>query len=71
MNDLYTRTVLSIIAASLLALVAQNAIHPSQAQLSTDVSEKVQICDTRHCADFTHCQYSSVLGRTDHKELIR
>jgi hypothetical protein len=32
MNDLYTKTVLSIIAAALLALVAQNAVHSSQAQ---------------------------------------
>jgi hypothetical protein len=31
MNDLYTKAVLSIIAASLLALVAQNAIQPSRA----------------------------------------
>jgi hypothetical protein len=31
MNDLYTKTVLSIIAAALLALVTQNAIRPSRA----------------------------------------
>jgi hypothetical protein len=49
MNDLYTKTVLSIIAAALLALVVQNAIHPSQAQSSQP--QKVQICGTQHCAD--------------------
>jgi hypothetical protein len=49
MNDLYTKTVLSIIAASLLALVAQNAIRPSRAQSSEP--QKVQICGTEHCAD--------------------
>ena len=50
MNDLYTKTVLTIIAASLLALVAQNAIRSSQAQLSGAL-QKVQICgDTGECA---------------------
>jgi hypothetical protein len=44
MNDLYTKTVLSIIAAALLALVVQNAVHPSQAQYGP---QKVQICDDR------------------------
>jgi hypothetical protein len=53
MNDLYSRTVLSIIAASLLALVAQNAIYPSRAQISTDAPLKVEICDHRHCADLS------------------
>jgi hypothetical protein len=55
MNDLYTKTVLSIIAAALLALVAQNAIHQSQAQyqLSGDVPLKVEICDHFHCADLS------------------
>jgi hypothetical protein len=47
-NDLYTKTVLSIIAAALLALVAQNAVHSSQAHPGL---QKVQICDTRNCAD--------------------
>jgi hypothetical protein len=53
MNDLYTKTVLSIIAASLLALVAQNAIHPSQAQFPAG-PQKVQICDiSGQCAGVT------------------
>jgi hypothetical protein len=51
MNDLYTKTVLAIIAAALLALVAQNAVHPSRAQISTDAPLKVEICDHFHCAD--------------------
>jgi hypothetical protein len=52
MNDLYTKTVLSIIAASLLALVAQNAVRPSQAQYGP---QKVQICDEKgsRCAGIT------------------
>jgi hypothetical protein len=48
MVDRYTKTVLSIIAAALLALVAQNAIHSSRAQLREP--QKVQICDHVKCA---------------------
>jgi hypothetical protein len=62
MNDLYTKTVLSIIAAALLALVAQNAIHPSLAQLFND-PQKVQICDNSGlCAGVLRGQYGYALA---------
>ena len=62
MNNLYTKTVLSIIAAALLALVAQNAIHQSQAQSSAP--QKVQICDAAglHCANLRSFEYASYYG---------
>jgi hypothetical protein len=54
MNDVYTKTVLSIIAAALLALVAQNAVHPSQAQFPGP-PQRVEICDSfGHCAGLSH-----------------
>jgi hypothetical protein len=60
MNDLYTKAVLSIIAASLLALVAQNAVRPSQAQ--SDRPQKVQICDSQNCADLRRVENSTFYG---------
>jgi hypothetical protein len=48
MTDRYTKTVLTVIAGALLALVAQNAIHSAVAQ--SDI-QKVQLCDPMHCAD--------------------
>jgi hypothetical protein len=49
MVDRYTKAVLSVIAAALVALVAQNVYRPSFAQSSG--LQQVQICDTQHCAD--------------------
>ncbi len=48
MTDCYTKSVLTVIAAALLALVAQNAVRP----LRADAFQKVAICDPN---DYTHC----------------
>jgi hypothetical protein len=61
MVDHYTKTVLSIIAAALLVLVAQNAVQPSRAQLSTP--QKVQICDPVNCASL------GVAGRLSNSDI--
>ena len=67
MIDLYTKTALTVIDATLTILVAQNAIHSSAAQMdrvqkvricnALDVCDdviKVQICDVlHHCADLS------------------
>ena len=63
MVDRYTKTVLSIIAAALIALVAQNAIHPSRAQLSTP--QKVQICDPLG----ENCASLGVAGRSSNSDI--
>ena len=44
-TDRYTKTVLTIIAAALVAIVAQNAIKESYAQ--SDEIRRVAICDLR------------------------
>jgi hypothetical protein len=44
-TDRYTKTVLTVIAAALVAIVAQNAIKTSQAQ--GDQVQKVAICNLR------------------------
>jgi hypothetical protein len=49
MVDRYTKAVLTVIAVALLMLVAQNAIRTASAQ--GDQVQKVQVCDTRNCAD--------------------
>jgi hypothetical protein len=55
-TDRYTKTVLTVIAAALLALVAQNAIHSAVAQ--SDI-QKVQLCDPMHCADVRLMGYTA------------
>ena len=42
-TDRYTKTVLTVIAAALVALAAQHAVQPSNA--ATDTVQKVAICD--------------------------
>jgi hypothetical protein len=58
MVDRYMKGVLTVIAAALVTIVAQHAIHPSQA--APDI-QKVQICDDLgHCAAMTsHVEYLS------------
>jgi hypothetical protein len=57
--DRYTKTILTIIAASLVVLVVQNAIHPAAALLGDNV-QKVAICDPMgvDCASVTFAGYS-------------
>ena len=51
MVDGYTKSVLTVISAALVAIVAQHGVHPSQA--ASDV-RKVQICDdSGECMGFT------------------
>ena len=45
LTDRYTKTVLTVIAGALVAIVAQNAINATHAQ--TDEIRKVAICDLR------------------------
>ena len=50
MTDRYTKAMLTIIAGSLIMLLAQNYVNPSSAQSAV---QKVVLCDvqdTRHCA---------------------
>jgi len=51
MVDRYTKAVLTVIAAALLALVVQNAVHTASAQGGQ--VQKVQICDSQNCADLS------------------
>ena len=48
MVDIYTKTVLTIIAVALVAIAARGAIWPAAAQ--SDL-QKVQLCDERDCAN--------------------
>jgi len=43
MVDIYTKSVLTVIAAALVTMVAQQAIRPSAAQIGG--TQRVQICD--------------------------
>ena len=43
-NDRYTKTVLTVIAGALVALVVQNAIAPAQAQLGLGCGSKAKPC---------------------------
>jgi hypothetical protein len=43
-NDRYTKIVLTVIAGALVALVAQNAIAPAQAQLGLGCGSKAKPC---------------------------
>jgi hypothetical protein len=45
--DLYSKGVVTVIAAALCALVVQNAIQQSKAE--NGEPQKVQICDDQHC----------------------
>ena len=47
MTDAYTKTVLTVIAAALVTIAAQNALRPAVAQ--PDQLQKVQICDHTSC----------------------
>lgn len=61
--DRYTKIVLTIIAASLVALVAQNAMKPAIAQTGTLPLQKVVLCDfDNHCAGVGHTDYESRRG---------
>ena len=56
MNDRYTKLILTVIAAALLVLVAQNSIRPSVAESGI---HKVQICDGHdNCADLLQLGFS-------------
>jgi hypothetical protein len=48
--DVYTKGVLTVIAAALCALVIQNAIRESKAQ---GALQKVEICDDHDCLGLT------------------
>jgi hypothetical protein len=64
-TDKYTKLILTVIACGLLALVVQNAIGPSSAQLApgaplpetaprdmeTYVFKKIQFCDSQGCIE--------------------
>ena len=62
LTDRYTKTVLTVIAGALVAIVAQNAIKASHAQ--SDEIHRVAICDLRAvpaaCANIT--QVGNVQG---------
>jgi hypothetical protein len=52
MIDRYTKSVLTVIALALVAIVVQNGVLPARAQL--DGPQKVQVCDTLgNCAGMT------------------
>jgi len=59
--DAYTKGVLTVIAATLCALVVQNAIQQSKAE--NGPLQKVQICDEQHCLSLSPIgKYSSDKG---------
>jgi hypothetical protein len=51
MVDRYTKAVLTVIAAALMALAIQGFIRPLEAQ--TRDLQRVQICDGEHCASLS------------------
>ena len=57
MSDRYTKAVLTVIAAALVAIVVQNAIGPTNAQ-----SGRVFLCDPH---DPDHCASLANLGRIE------
>lgn len=57
MADGYTKAVLTVIAAALCILVAQNLLGPARAY---NELQKVQICDLSSCADLV-----SAMGTKD------
>jgi hypothetical protein len=58
-TDRHTKAVLTVIAAALVSLVAQNTIRPARAVLGDNV-QKVAICDQfgTTCADTTFVSFS-------------
>jgi len=63
MTDLYSKTILTVIATSLTVLAIQNAVRPSGAQFAV---QKVQICD-----DLLHCANLKALTPTDTERSMR
>ena len=61
MIDRYTKAVLTVIAAALVALVAQGAIRQSRAANEHDV-QKVMICDDQN-SDCVRLSYSTKAGK--------
>lgn len=58
MVDIYTKSVLTLIAAALVTIAIQMIVRPSLAQPSD--LQRVQICDDRgNCMRFTNNSYSS------------
>ena len=51
MVDRYTKAVLTVIAVALTVLAIQGLVRPLAAQVGE--IQKVQICDSRHCASLT------------------
>ncbi|SED30498.1 hypothetical protein SAMN05444161_2943 [Rhizobiales bacterium GAS191] len=47
MVDRYTKAVLTVIALALVAIVTENVIQPSQAQMQ---AHDFRLCDGRNCA---------------------
>jgi hypothetical protein len=60
MVDAYTKLMLTIIAAALVALAINNVVHMAQAQIAY---ARVQICDQQNCAQLYPIT-QSVQGRT-------
>ena len=60
MRDIYTKAVLTVIAAALVAIAAGNIIHGATAQISY---ARIQICDEQNCTQLVPTQ-QSVGGRT-------
>ena len=58
--DVYTKSVLTVIAAALCALVAQNAIPQSKAE--SGQLQKVQICDDHDCVRLSPIRKRSPVG---------
>jgi hypothetical protein len=58
--DAYTKGVLTVIAAALCALVAQNAILQSKAE--SGPLQKVQICDEHDCVRLSPIRKHSTVG---------
>jgi hypothetical protein len=60
MVDMYTKSVLTIIATALVVLTANNVTHRALAQISF---ARVQVCDEQNCTRLVPVQ-QSMQGRT-------
>lgn len=61
MVDMYTKSVLTIIATALVVLAANNVTRTALAQISF---ARVQVCDEQNCTRLVPIQQSGVQGRT-------
>ena len=60
LTDIYTKCVLTVIAAALVVLAGENAVRAAFAQIGY---ARVQICDEQNCTQLIATQ-QSVAGRT-------